>query len=93
MLVLTLVLRLPIGFGMLISGISYLAFKRQDLGLASEQILNGLYNSYILLAVPLFIFAASVMNAGTVSERLFDFAQAIVGRLRGGLALSTSSSA
>ena len=86
MLVLTLVLRLPIGFGMLISGISYLAFKRQDLGLASEQILNGLYNSYILLAVPLFIFAASVMNAGTVSERLFDFAQAIVGRLRGGLA-------
>ena len=86
MLVLTLVLRLPIGFGMLISGISYLAFKRQDLGLASEQILNGLYNSYTLLAVPLFIFAASVMNAGTVSERLFDFAQAIVGRLRGGLA-------
>ena len=86
MLVLTLVLRLPIGFCMLISGISYLAFKRQDLGLASEQILNGLYNSYILLAVPLFIFAASVMNAGTVSERLFDFAQAIVGRLRGGLA-------
>jgi len=86
MLVLTLVLRLPIGFGMLISGISYLVFKRQDLGLASEQILNGLYNSYILLAVPLFIFAASVMNAGTVSERLFDFAQAIVGRLRGGLA-------
>lgn len=86
MLVVTLVLRLPIGFGMLISGVSYLVFKRQDLGLVAEQVLNGLYNSYILLAVPLFIFAASVMNAGTVSERLFDFALAIVGRLRGGLA-------
>jgi tripartite ATP-independent transporter DctM subunit len=86
MLVLTLILRLPIGFGMLISGVAYLAFKRQDLGLAAEQVLNGLYNSYILLAVPLFIFAASVMNSGTVSERLFDFAQAIVGRVRGGLA-------
>ncbi|WP_210543755.1 TRAP transporter large permease [Rhodoferax sp. PAMC 29310] len=86
MLVVTLVLRLPIGFGMLISGVSYLAFKRQDLGLVAEQVLNGLYNSYILLAVPLFIFAASVMNSGTVSERLFDFALAIVGRLRGGLA-------
>lgn len=86
MLTLTLVLRLPIGFGMLISGVSYLVFKRQDLGLAAEQVLNGLYNSYILLAVPLFIFAASVMNSGTVSERLFDFALAIVGRLRGGLA-------
>lgn len=86
MLVVTLVLRLPIGFGMLISGVSYLIFKRQDLGLVAEQVLNGLYNSYILLAVPLFIFAASVMNSGTVSERLFDFALAIVGRLRGGLA-------
>lgn len=86
MLTLTLVLRLPIGFGMLISGVSYLVFKHQDLGLVAEQVLNGLYNSYILLAVPLFIFAASVMNSGTVSERLFDFALAIVGRLRGGLA-------
>lgn len=86
MLVLTLILRLPIGFGMLISGVSYLVLKHQDLGLAAEQVLNGLYNSYILLAVPLFIFAASVMNSGTVSERLFDFALAIVGRLRGGLA-------
>jgi len=86
MLVVTLVLRLPIGFGMLISGVAYLAVKRQDLGLVAEQVLNGLYNSYILLAVPLFIFAAAVMNSGTVSERLFDFALAIVGRLRGGLA-------
>lgn len=86
MLSLTLILRLPIGFGMLISGVSYLVFKHQDLGLAAEQVLNGLYNSYILLAVPLFIFAASIMNSGTVSERLFEFALAIVGRLRGGLA-------
>lgn len=86
MLCVTLVLRLPIGFGMLISGVSYLLVKRQDLGLVADQVLNGLYNGYILLAVPLFIFAASVMNSGTVSERLFDFALAIVGRLRGGLA-------
>jgi C4-dicarboxylate transporter DctM subunit len=86
MLVVTLILRLPIGFGMMISGVAYLALKRQDLGLVPEQILNGLYNSYVLLAVPLFVFAAAVMNSGTVSERLFDFALAIVGRLRGGLA-------
>jgi C4-dicarboxylate transporter DctM subunit len=86
MLVFTLILRLPIGFGMLVSGVAYLVLKRQDLGLVSEQVLNGLYNSYVLLAVPLFIFAAAVMNSGTVSERLFDFALAIVGRFRGGLA-------
>ena len=86
MLVVTLILRLPIGFGMMISGVAYLLVKRQDLGLVAEQVLNGMYNGYVLLAVPLFIFAAAVMNSGTVSERLFEFALAIVGRLRGGLA-------
>jgi tripartite ATP-independent transporter DctM subunit len=86
MLLVTLVLRLPVGLGMLVSGVAYLGYQRQDLGLAAEQVLNGLYNGYILLAVPLFIFAAAVMNSGTISERLFDFAQLIVGRLRGGLA-------
>jgi C4-dicarboxylate transporter DctM subunit len=86
MLVITLLLRLPIGFGMLISGVAYLMVKRQDLGLVADQVLNGMYNSYVLLAVPLFIFAAAVMNSGTISERLFEFALAIVGRLRGGLA-------
>jgi C4-dicarboxylate transporter DctM subunit len=56
------------------------------MGLAAEQIGNGLYNSYVLLAVPLFVFAANLMNAGTVSERMFDFCRILVGRLRGGLA-------
>ena len=80
------VLRAPIGFSMIASGIAYLVVKRQDLGLAAEQVLSGLYNSYVLLAVPLFIFAANLMNAGTISERIFDFCRVLVGRLRGGLA-------
>ena len=80
------VLRAPIGFSMIVSGVAYLAVKGQDIGLAAEQILNGLYNSYVLLAVPLFILAANLMNAGTVSDRLFDFCRILVGRLPGGLA-------
>jgi tripartite ATP-independent transporter DctM subunit len=56
------------------------------MGLAAEQVLNGLYNSYVLLAVPLFVFAANLMNAGTISERLFEFSRLLVGRMRGGLA-------
>ena len=79
-------MRLPIGFAMLASGAAYLIVKRQDLGLLAEQVGNGLYNSYVLLAVPLFVFAANLMNAGTVSERIFDFCRILVGRLRGGLA-------
>jgi len=80
------ILRAPIGFSMIVSGVAYLAVKGQDIGLAAEQILNGLYNSYVLLAVPLFILAANLMNAGTVSDRLFDFCRVLVGRLPGGLA-------
>jgi tripartite ATP-independent transporter DctM subunit len=85
-LALGMVLRAPVGFAMLAAGIAYLAFKQQDIGLAAEQVLNGMYNSYVLLAVPLFILAANLMNAGTISERLFDFCRILVGRLRGGLA-------
>ena len=81
-----LVLRMPIGFSMLAAGIGYLITKGQDVGLVAEQVGNGLYNSYVLLAVPLFVFAANIMNAGTVSERIFDFCRILVGRMRGGLA-------
>ena len=55
-------------------------------GVLTIMILNGLYNSYVLLAVPLFVLAANLMNAGTISERIFDFCRILVGRLRGGLA-------
>nr|WP_315227544.1 TRAP transporter large permease [uncultured Albidiferax sp.] len=85
-LVAGLLLRMPIGFSMLAAGIAYLLVKGQDLGLVAEQVGNGLYNSYVLLAVPLFVFAANIMNAGTVSERIFDFCRILVGRMRGGLA-------
>lgn len=77
---------MPVAFAMLVSGIAYLFVTGQDVGLAGEQILNGLFNSFVLLAVPLFIFAANVMNAGTVSDRLLAFCLVVVGRLRGGLA-------
>jgi len=81
-----MLLRMPIGFSMLMSGVAYLLVKGQDIGLVAEQVSNGLYNSYVLLAVPLFVFAANIMNAGTVSERIFDFCRILVGRMRGGLA-------
>jgi len=75
-----------IGPTMIAGGIFYLIITGRDIGLAAEIILNGLFNSFVLLAVPLFIFAANVMNAGTISNRLLDFSLALVGRFRGGLA-------
>ena len=76
----------PIGLTMISAGVVYLLLSGQDIGLASEQILNSLFQSFVLLAVPLFIFAANVMDAGTISRRLLQFALALVGRFRGGLA-------
>jgi tripartite ATP-independent transporter DctM subunit len=63
----------------------YLAMVGQDLGLAGEQIIYGLYDSFVLLAVPLFIVAANIMNAGSISERLLSFCVGVVGRFKGGL--------
>src|SRR3984893_13371964 len=80
------VLGAPLGLSMLAAGFAYLVATHQDIGLVVDQTMNGLYNSYLLLAVPLFIFVANVMNASGVIERLLAFAEAMVGRFRGGLA-------
>jgi C4-dicarboxylate transporter DctM subunit len=75
----------PIGIAMIAATTIYLAASGQDMSIAAEQVLNGLYGSYILLALPLFIFSAGLMNAGTMTERLLRFCNMLVGRLRGGL--------
>ncbi|MEZ9526365.1 TRAP transporter large permease [Enterovibrio norvegicus] len=75
----------PVSFSMIIGAIVYLAVSGQDLALAGEQIIQGFYNSFILLAVPLFIAAANIMNAGSITDRLLQFCVALVGHLRGGL--------
>jgi len=77
---------LPIGHAMIASSILYLWLAGLDMGTAAEQILNGLYTGYLLLAVPMFILAAEIMNAGTMTQRLLHFCNAVVGRFRGGLA-------
>lgn len=79
-------LGLPIGHSMIAASILYLYAAGLDMGTAAEQLLNGMYTSYILLAVPLFILAAELMNSGSMTERLLNFCNAIVGRFRGGLA-------
>src|SRR5947207_15078923 len=79
-------LRGPVGLAMIAGGIAYLGATGQDMGLAAEQILNSLFGSFVLIAVPMFIFAANVMNSGTLSERLYGLAHALMGRFRGGLA-------
>ncbi|MGE0255744.1 MAG: TRAP transporter large permease [Alphaproteobacteria bacterium] len=79
-------LGLPIGHAMILGSILYLLTAGLDMGTAAEQLLNGMNTNYIILAVPLFILAAELMNVGSMTERLLRFCNAVVGRFRGGLA-------
>ncbi len=79
-------LGLPIGLSMLCATILYLFLAGLDMGTVAEQFLNGMYVNYVILAVPLFILAAEIMNSGSMTERLLRFCNVLVGRFRGGLA-------
>jgi tripartite ATP-independent transporter DctM subunit len=76
---------LPIGYSMIAATILYLLLMGLDLSTAGEQIMNGMLNSYVLLAVPLFLFSAELMNLSRMTDHLLDFCNMLVGRLRGGL--------
>ena len=76
----------PVAYSMIAGGAVYVLMVSHDTGLVGEQILNGMLENYTLLAVPLFILAANLMNAGNISDRLLAFCMAAVGRFRGGLA-------
>ena len=79
-------LGLPIGLSMISGSILYLLLVGADMGIVAEQFLNGMYSNYVILAVPLFILAAEFMNVGSMTERLLNFCNVLVGRFRGGLA-------
>jgi C4-dicarboxylate transporter, DctM subunit len=76
---------LPIGYSMIVATLFYLLLMGLDLSTAAEQIMNGMLNSYVLLAVPLFIFSAELMNLSRMTDHLLEFCDMLVGRLRGGL--------
>jgi len=79
-------LGLPIGHAMIGGSILYLFITGLDVGTAAEQLSNGMYHSFVLLAIPLFILAAEFMTIGSITDRLLNFCNAFVGRFRGGLA-------
>ncbi|MEY8881304.1 TRAP transporter large permease [Donghicola sp. XS_ASV15] len=85
LIVLLSIAGLSVGLAMMCGSFLYLIMKGYDPSIASEQLLQGLYNGYTLLAIPLFILAADIMNIGSLADRLLKFCQALVGRFRGGL--------
>jgi tripartite ATP-independent transporter DctM subunit len=84
--IVTLVIGTPVAFSMLFS--AFLANWGAALLPPPAVVQNMVSGSgkFLLLAIPLFLTAGHLMNAGALSKRLMDFAHALVGHLRGGLA-------
>jgi tripartite ATP-independent transporter DctM subunit len=82
----TLLLGVPVAYCMLFA--AFLASDAGDLLPPAAVVHNvvGGSSKFVLLAVPLFIAAAQIMNAGGLTVRLIALARALVGHLRGGLA-------
>lgn len=85
-----LFLGVPIAYGLIASSMLYIvAFSKVPMIIVAQQILKGV-DSFTLLAVPFFIIAGSLMQAGGISQKIVDFAKKLVGHLPGGLAVVTT---
>ena len=82
-----LVIGLPVFFGLLAAPglLLWLNGQERDIALLYRNVYNGM-DSFPLMAIPFFMLAGELMNRGGITSRLVEFAQAIMGHLRGGLA-------
>ncbi|GAA5165520.1 TRAP transporter large permease [Ornithinimicrobium tianjinense] len=79
-----LALRVPIGFAFLGPSLLYMMVEGQSLGQAVRLMSNSIA-SFPLLAVPLFILLGVIAVHAGIAARIYDFAMALLGRVRGGL--------
>ncbi len=78
-------LGIPLAVALALASVATLTlFTSMPLDLLSQTMFSSM-NSFLLVAVPLFILVGTVMERGRVAERIFDFAEAMVGWLPGGL--------
>jgi tripartite ATP-independent transporter DctM subunit len=75
---------MPIAFTMIVSAVVYALMTHASLGLLSMEMYKSL-NSFVLIAIPMFILTAEVMGESTVADKMFGFANSLVGWIPGGL--------
>ena len=82
-----LVIRIPLAFALGMSSLLFLLFMGNiPLMVLVQKTFSGT-DSFVMLALPLFILSGAIMNVGGIARRLIDCASAFVGHIRGGLAL------
>ena len=88
-LLIAMALGVPIAFSLLISGAALMwHLDMFDAQILAQNLINGA-DSFPLLAVPFFMLAGELMNAGGLSRRIVQFAMALVGHIKGGLGYVT----
>jgi len=83
--VLIFLLRMQIPLGLMTACMFYFIVAGTPIKMVGQQTLKTFYTNYTIIAVPLFIFAANVMNTGKVTDKIYGFALGLVGRFKGGL--------
>ncbi|MFW6015593.1 MAG: TRAP transporter large permease [bacterium] len=85
LLLILLIIGLPVAFSLLLTSIILVMVEGTAPMIIVAQRLTNSMNSFPLLAVPLFILAAQVMNESGATEQIFEFANLLVGKITGGL--------
>ncbi len=85
-LALCFIIRMPVSLAMLAASISYFIFSGRSMEQVFTVLTGNMFSNYTMLAAPLFIFMANVMNEGEITDKLFKFCNGLFGRLRGGTA-------
>ncbi|AZU62000.1 TRAP transporter large permease [Neobacillus mesonae] len=81
----SLALGVPIAFALILCGVSIMfALDMMDAQIVAQNLINGA-NNFSLMAIPFFVLAGELMNAGGISKRIVGFAMSLVGHIRGGL--------
>lgn len=75
----------PVVYAILIPSVMYVLIEGFPIGLLGQRITYSL-DSFPLVAVPIFIFVGNLMNQSGITDRIFHFANTLVGRAPGGLA-------
>jgi tripartite ATP-independent transporter DctM subunit len=81
-------IKMPIGIGMMVSSIFYFALApglAATMDVVANQFCSQLFIQYIMIAVPMFVFSANIMNSGKITNMIFKWAGTLVGRWQGGL--------
>jgi tripartite ATP-independent transporter DctM subunit len=86
LLAVLIALEMPVAFAMGLSAIATIVLTQPiPLSIVVQRMGTGL-DSFVLIAIPLFVLAGHLLNRAGIADRIFAFAAALVGHIRGGLA-------